>query len=144
MDISTLVPLPGMCKRSADGESRVAVCEDLGLLVISSCKQLQVFALPKDIVAHCHVQSELLHVRTLGGVAPMDFQFCVGSGYMAFTDGGGVSTANRRLLLVTDTTGKDAVHVIDVVRGTHVGYVAAPGTVMYPRGVATRKIPGGR
>ena len=79
---------------------------------------------------------ELVPVRTLGGVAPMEFQFGFISGYMAFTDG--VSTANRRLLLVTDN-GQAAVHVVDVVHGTHVGYVAAPGTILHCRGVATRK-----
>jgi len=85
------------------------------------------------------VHGDLALVRTLGGVAPMEFEFYNGSGYMAFTDGcGGVSTANRRLLLVTDG-GHDAVHVIDVVHGTHVGYVAAPGTIMSPCGVAARK-----
>ncbi len=151
MDILTLVPLPvcispELCKLSANGArygSGLAVCQDLGLLVISSCDRLQVFALPDDIVARCHVQSELALVRTLGGDAPMEFQFWNSSGYMAFTDGcGGVSTANRRLLLVTEhgkSDGSGAVHVIDVVRGAHVGYVAAPGTIRSPKGVATRK-----
>ncbi len=154
MDISALVHLPvrispEFCQRNADGVRYgmgLAACADLGLLVISSGDRLQVFSLPDDIVARCHVQSELAHVGTLGGVAPIEFQFCYSSGYMAFTDGcGGVSTANtanRRLLLVTDygkSNGSGAVHVIDVVRGTHVGYVAAPGTIMYPSGVATRK-----
>jgi hypothetical protein len=48
---------------------------------------------------------------------------------MAFTDG--------RRLLVTDA-GNGAVHVIDVVHGTHVGYVAPPGSIAGPRGVATK------
>jgi len=145
-----LVPLPvripaGLCARDDAehglyGGVGVAVCEDL--LVISSCKKLQVFALPDDIVAigDLGTPRELVHLRTLGGAAPMDFQFHNStSGYMAFTDG--VGTANRRLLLVTDFTNsdRDAVYVIDVVRGTHVGYVAAPGTIACPRGVATRK-----
>jgi hypothetical protein len=69
----------------------------------------------------------------------MEFQFCHGSGNMAFTVGCGDAISSR-LLLVTDCdiSGRDAVHVIDVVSGTHVGYMAAPGTIMNPRGVATQ------
>ncbi len=104
-----------------------------------SSSTLQVIALPSDI-ARCHVQSDLAHVRTLGGFVPMEFQFYYGSGYMAFTDGCG-EAFSRRLLLATDTAvyGRGAVHVIDVVRGTHEGYLAAPGTIACSRGVATRK-----
>jgi len=145
MDISTLVPLPvrispELCKPYGVG---VAARADLGLLVISSFDKLQVFALPDDIVARCHVQSELAHVRTLGGVAPMEFQFSFFSGFMAFTDGcdeaEAEAEATTALLLVTDGGCRGAVHVIDVVRGTHVGFVAAPGTIAYPQGVATRQ-----
>ncbi len=52
---------------------------------------------------------------------------------MAFTG----STALSRLLLVSDTV-CGAVHVIDVGRGKHVGYVAVPGSIAEPRGVAAR------
>jgi len=103
------------------------------MLVVSCCRKLQVFALPEDIASG--TPWELVHVRTLGGVAPMEFQFSVSdTGCVAFTDGCGA-----RLLLVTDVSldKVGAVHVVDVVRGTHVGYVAAPGTIMYPGGVAT-------
>jgi hypothetical protein len=55
-----------------------------------------------------------------------------GSGWMAFT-----GPRSSRLLLLTDA-GLDAVHVIDVVGRAHVGYVAAPGTIAGPRGVAAR------
>jgi len=148
MDISTLVPLPvrislDFCKRDAGGEGTgagIAVCEDL--LVISCCRELHVFALPEDIArGDLGTPRELVHVRTLGGAAPMEFAFYYPhSGYMAFTDGS-VCTANRRLLLVTDVNESrfGAVHVVDVVCGTHVGYVAAPGTINLPRTVATRK-----
>jgi hypothetical protein len=54
------------------------------------------------------------------------------SGLMAFT-----GPATSRLLLLTDA-GRDAVHVIDVAGRVHVGYVAAPGTIAGPRGVAAR------
>jgi len=140
MDISTLVPLPvrispELCKLTPDGArvgAGVAVCADLGLLVISSCNKLQVFALPEDMVATTPRELEL--VRTLGGVSPMEFQFSESSGNMAFTDG-----VSRRFLLVTDGSYRGTVHVVDAVRGLHVGYVAAPGTILHSRGVATRK-----
>jgi hypothetical protein len=51
---------------------------------------------------------------------------------MAFT-----GPATSRLLLLTDA-GHDAVHVIDVAGRVHAGYVAAPGTIAGPRGVAAR------
>jgi hypothetical protein len=65
----------------------------------------------------------------------MQFKFKVdgfSSGWMAFT-----GPATSRLLLLTDA-GHDAVHVIDVAGGVHAGYVAAPGTIAGPRGVAAR------
>jgi hypothetical protein len=54
------------------------------------------------------------------------------SGLVAFT---GPSTS--RLLLLTDA-GHNCVHVIEVAGRVHVGYVAAPGIIAGPRGVAAR------
>jgi DNA-directed RNA polymerase beta subunit len=51
---------------------------------------------------------------------------------MAFT-----GPATSRLLLLTDA-GHNAVHIIDVAGRAHMGYVAAPGTISGPRGVAAR------
>ncbi len=80
---------------------------------------------------------------TLGGAgsaAPMQFKFWDGkggSGYLGFThpsttsDSGGA----RPLLLVTDA-GHDAVHLVDVVDRSHAGYLASPGSIAGPRGVA--------
>jgi hypothetical protein len=65
----------------------------------------------------------------------MQFKFWDGNGYsgwIAFT-----GPATSHLLLLTDA-GHDAVHVIDVAGRVHVGYVAAPGTIVGPRGVAAR------
>jgi hypothetical protein len=65
----------------------------------------------------------------------MQFKFfdCGGpSGWMTFTDSSGVP-----LLLVTDA-GHDAVHMIDVKRGKHAGFLVPPGAIAGPRGVATR------
>jgi hypothetical protein len=53
---------------------------------------------------------------------------------MAFT---GAAASGTRLLVVTDA-GYNAVHVIDVVHGAQVGYVAAPGSIAGPRGVAAK------
>jgi hypothetical protein len=85
-------------------------------------------------------------VCTFGGamsVAPMQFDFGSGhgySGYLAFTtpttatgDGGA-----HPLLLVTDA-GHDAVHLVDVVGRTHAGYLASPGSIAGPRGVAATR-----
>jgi hypothetical protein len=62
------------------------------------------------------------------------------SGYLAFTPpatttSGSSSSSARPLLLVTDA-GHDAVHVVDVVGGSHAGYLASPGSIAGPRGVA--------
>jgi hypothetical protein len=66
----------------------------------------------------------------------MQFKFA-GGGRLAFlpATSSGSSTNARTLLLVTDA-GADAVHVVDVVRRTHAGYVAPPGSIAGPRGVA--------
>ena len=85
-------------------------------------------------------------VCTLEGAcsaASMQFNF-VGdghkSGWLTFTGVTGLVTGGPpipRLLVVTDA-GNHAVHVIDVAGRVHVGYVAAPGTIDGPRGVAAR------
>ena len=64
-----------------------------------------------------------------------------GSGYLAFTPAASTTTAScrtsdgRPLLLVADA-GHDAVHLVDVVARRHAGYLAPPGSVAGPRGVA--------
>jgi hypothetical protein len=87
----------------------------------------------------------LRRVCTLGGgklVAPMRFAFSDGngcSGFLAFTSPAtttsSASGSARPLLLVTDA-GRDAVHLVDVVGQTHAGYLASPGSIAGPRGVA--------
>jgi hypothetical protein len=65
----------------------------------------------------------------------MRFKFFDGqgpSGYLAFTT---FIRDTGPLLLVTDA-GHDAVHVIDIIRKTHEGYLAPPGSIAGPRGVA--------
>ncbi len=75
----------------------------------------------------------------LGGIAPLEFEFenpqFQYSGYLAFTPYDG---ATRPLLLVTDA-GHGAVHLVDVVGRTHAGYLAPPGSIEGPRGVATTR-----
>jgi hypothetical protein len=117
----------------------LAACPALGLLV-TSCKDntLVLFELPNSVRADTP-PAGLAHVCTLGGAdspAPMQFLFCdemlCPSGSLAFT-----GPPTSRLLLVTDA-GHDAVHIIDVVARAHVGYLAAPGYLTHPRGVAAR------
>jgi hypothetical protein len=85
-------------------------------------------------------------VCTLGGArsaAPMQFKFICndyGSGRMAFTPSttattSGSGSSAHPLLLVTDA-GHDAVHLVDVVGESHAGYLASPGSIVGPRGVA--------
>jgi hypothetical protein len=137
----------------------MAACCTLGLLVTSNGNDntLSVFALPRSsgggagagagagagtclsgVIKSLFTGAGLVLVCTLGGPsspAPMQFDLKSGdghSGWMTFT-----GPATSRLLLLTDA-GQDAVHVIDVAGRTHVGYVAAPGTIAGPRGVAAR------
>ena len=138
--LDALVPLPAL-KTACGRGFGVAACLALGLLVTSNSKDntLSVFALPSSGAgAGAGAGAGLARVCTLGGPsspAPMQFDFSSGdgySGYLAFT-----GPPTSRLLLVTDA-GHDAVHVIDVARRVHAGYVAGPGTIAGPRGVAAR------
>ena len=74
--------------------------------------------------------------HSAGWAGPMQFKFKddddIPGGRMTFT-----GPVTSRLLLVADV-GRDAVHVIDVAGQSHVGYVAAPGRIAGPRGVAAR------
>lgn len=65
------------------------------------------------------------------GVVTFRFQtYTQYSGHMAF-----LGPVARCLLAVTDA-GHEAVHLLDVLTHTHVGYVARPGTITAPAGVA--------
>ncbi len=138
--LDKLVPLPALKTDCGRGVG-MAACPALGLLVTSNHNDntLSVFALPRISGAGAGAGAGvgLALVCTLGGAsspAPMQFKFIDGSysGWMAFT-----GLATSRLLLLTDA-GHDAVHVIDVAGRVHAGYVAAPGTIAGPRGVAAR------
>ncbi len=137
--LDALVPLPTLKTRCGGGVG-MAACTTLGLLVTSNAEDntLSVFALPRSSGAGAGAGAGLALVCTLGGAsspAPMRFKFkddYNSSGWMAFT-----GPATSRLLIVTDA-GQDAVHVIDVAGRVHAGYVAAPGTIAGPRGVAAR------
>jgi hypothetical protein len=118
----------------------IAVNATLGLLVTSDVdtNTLKVFAIPTGWVPRLHASAAFPLECTLGGAVPsasMQFRFNDvrgWSGWMAFT---GPDTCGH---LVVSDCGHDAVHVIDVVGRAHVGYVAAPGMIAGPRGVATR------
>jgi hypothetical protein len=147
MDLNRLVPVPAFKTPCRFGLG-LAVCPTLGVLVTSQYDDdtLSVLALPSaPLAAACaSTGAGLALVCTLGGAsshAPMRFQFLAEgfpSGRMAFTKfTGPTAPATSRLLLLTDA-GHDAVHVIDVAGRVHAGYVAAPGTIARPRGVAAR------
>ena len=139
MSLGDLVPLPSLMTTCGCGIG-MAVCPALGLLVTSDStgNTLSVFTLPQSISTPSVTCRGLALLCTLGGTsspAPMQFKFLDGngfSGWMAFT-----GPATSRLLLVADH-GHDAVHVIDVAGRVHAGYVAAPGTIAGPQGVAAR------
>jgi hypothetical protein len=146
MDLDALAPLPFFNTPCGKGFG-LAACPLLGLLVVSirrdSSSMLKVYPLPWSSAGIVGSYGGLACLYTLGGPdcpAPMQFQFMpeegsearYASGWMAFT-----GPATSRLLLLTDA-GQDAVHVIDVAGRGHVGYVAAPGTIAGPRGVAAR------
>ena len=128
----------------------MAACPSLGLLVTSAYDNntLSVWSIPSGgredagtgagraggLVRQCILGDE-------GSPDSMNFDFVGGagySGYLAFTPRGASADApdTPHLLLVTDA-GHEAVHMIDVRgTGTHAGYVAAPGSIAGPRGVA--------
>ena len=107
----------------------LAVSTTLGVLVASDDvdNTLRVFSLPPGPAMDL--------VCTLGGAAssaPLRFAFNANefySGVLAFVG------SSSPLLLVTDA-GQGAVHMVNVAARTHAGFVAAPGTVVGPRGVA--------
>ena len=122
----------------------LAVCPALGLLVTSNSDDdtLSVFDLPARDTAFINRpggDTGMQRVCTLGGPGsplPLQFRFNYFSGWMAFSCGA-VPTVPPLLLLVTEA-GNNTVHVIDVVGQVHVGFVAAPGSIPGPRGVAAR------
>ena len=124
----------------------MAACPSLGLLVTSEYTNntLSVWSIPSDGGGGAGTGAGLTRVCILGGEespAPMQFKFLLNgfiSGYLAFipSSPGAASRHFPHLLLVTDA-GHSAVHIVDVRGGgTHMGYVAAPGSIAGPRGVA--------
>ncbi len=114
----------------------LASCPSLGFLATSDYLHDTISVWSVPLSSDCS-DGGLVHVCTLGGrgsKAPMQFKFIcmdgLASGYLAF-----IPDRPRPLLLVTDA-GHNAVHTVDVVSQTHVGYVASPGTIAGPRGVA--------
>jgi hypothetical protein len=162
--LNDLVPLPAL-KTQCGWGCGLAACPALGLLATSDDKMntLSVWRLPGGTSgggasggagasagagargASAGGGGGLRLVCTLGGagsVAPMQFKFVDNywSGLLAFTPLPNITTTSgsssaRPLLLVTDV-GHDAVHLVDVVGRGHAGYLASPGSIAGPRGVA--------
>jgi hypothetical protein len=63
----------------------------------------------------------------------MQFKFAVGGGRLAFLP---ATSGNPRPLLLATDAGANAVHLVDVVAQTHAGYLASPGSIAGPWGVA--------
>jgi hypothetical protein len=136
-EFDLLQPCPQLQTQTGEG-CGLAACPSLGVLVTSDQDKntLSVWSIPE-----CGQGGGLKLVCTLGGAesaAPMQFHFKVPglstSGYLAFTTA--ASDGSSHPLLVVADGGNDAVHIVDVVGRTHAGYVAAPGTIAGPRGVA--------
>ena len=140
MDPWVLTPVPQFKTACGQGYG-VAACPSLGLLVTSDVNNntLSVWSLPSG--AGFGIVSGLVLQYTLGGKgsrAPMHFIFRWGSGCLAFTPPPPSSGSQilPHLLFVTDA-GHNAVHIMDVRGGgNHVGYLAPPGSIAGPRGVA--------
>lgn len=142
VDVASLVHVPAQTTRHHGCGYGLAVCPFQRLLVTSdedtdciNVFSLRTRGLTQGVGDSGPGDLEWVRTGTLGGEstpAPLQFRFSdpASSGYLAFT---GPATARR--LLVTDA-GHDAVHAIDVPTRAHAGYVAPPGTIAGPRGVA--------
>jgi hypothetical protein len=156
------VPQPSL-KTDCGRGCGLAACPALGLLVTSDVYKstLSVWDLPGG-ASDCGVSGGagttggagaggataggggggLRLVCTLGGagsVAPMQFKFFDDqgySGYLAFTPPTRSPSSSARPLLLVSDAGANAVHLVDVVGRTHEGYLASPGSIVGPRGVA--------
>ena len=142
VDVASLVHVPAQTTRHHGCGYSLAVCPFQRLLVTSdedtdciNVFPLRTRGLTQGVGDSGPGDLEWVRTGTLGGEstpAPVQFRFSdpASSGYLAFT---GPATARR--LLVKDA-GHDAVHAIDVPTRAHAGYVAPPGTIAGPRGVA--------
>ena len=125
-----LNPHPVISEPFGEGNG-LAHCATLGVVVVSTFDgTLHVVKTP--VVG---TESTMERLYTLGGPSsepPMKFNFYEGneSGRVAFT-----GPPHRRRLLVTENA-TSLVHVIDVVGKVHRGYLARPGIIRNPIGVA--------
>lgn len=142
MDFESWVAVPGLETPHCGRGNGMAACPALGVLVTSdtAANTLAVFRLPTGAAAPVgdRRRGGLVQVCQFGGPltrALMHFRFpheqFHESGWLAFSDGA------EHHLLVTDHR-NDVVHVIDVARRCHIGYVGARGSIPGPRGVATK------
>jgi hypothetical protein len=136
-----LKPFPRFRQRTGHGFG-LAACPSLNLLVTSEYNDtLSVWGIPSGgdgggLTLLCTLGNRTSETAMQFKFSAMDTGYRMDTGYLAFTppamDDNNIA---RPLLLVTDA-GADAVHVVDVVGRTHEGYVACPGSITRPRGVA--------
>ena len=124
MDLVDLADLKHAFRTDCGMGYGMAACPALGVVVTTHLDDwhtfLSVWALPEDDCTGGALK--LVYTMRYGGI-----RVSSDTGYLAFTAGG--------LLLVTDLN-QQAVLVVDVVARSHVGYVAPPGSIPGPRGVA--------
>jgi hypothetical protein len=134
--VTALRPFPEFHTKTSSFASALglAVCPSLNLLVTSSFVKdtLSVWKLPDEMVGKLSFVCFLGGAVLLGSPGRMRFDFRYRSGYLVFTP---ASKTTCPLLLVSDN-GHATVHMIDVVKRSHVGYIAPPGSIAQPRGVA--------
>jgi hypothetical protein len=111
----------------------VAACDTLGLIVDSQFTKNSLRVRSMELTFFGWPVQDYTIERSWFDFGSPYASMCFNrSGYLAF-----MGPPSRRLLLVTDV-GRSAVHIIDVVGKTHEGYVAPPGTLRGPRGVAAK------
>ncbi len=112
-----------------------AFCQELKVLAISNTQKNIVHVYDMSEGVGCLLANSLKEVAKLGDRScahPMQFEFFAGqTGYLAFTNG------STPLLLVSDAR-FHSVHFIDISTQRHMGFLAPPGSLLWPRMVATK------
>ena len=121
----------------------LAVYPQLGMFVTAGENTLDLWRLPYP--GHAPLGVHSMTMTCMGAIGPdsdppVEFKFACDGGYDAGFSGSlacvpAPRAADSRLLLVTDHV-LGAVHIVDVLSRTHTGFLAPPGSVDGPCGVA--------